>query len=170
MRSLEDRLSEYAGYHRDRRNIVTHFIGIPMIMIAVTGLLSRPFWWVAAAVAGSFCVYYFLLDLRFGLAMTTFFSLGVWAGNSIALQTTAAWLAVSLGLFVIGWVFQFLGHYYEGKKPAFFDDLANTLIGPLFVAAEAAFMLGLRPALKAAIEAKSGPIRNRTKQKELAAR
>jgi uncharacterized membrane protein YGL010W len=170
MRSLEDRLTNYANYHRDRRNIVTHFIGIPMIMVAVTGLLSRPFWWVAAAAGFSFCVYYFLLDLRFAIAMTAFFSLAVWAGNSIALQSTTVWLAVSLGLFVIGWIFQFLGHYYEGKKPAFFDDLANTLIGPLFIAAEAAFMLGLRPALKVAIEAKSGPTRNGTKQKVLAER
>ncbi|MEX5714490.1 Mpo1-like protein [Serratia ureilytica] len=29
MRSLEDQLAAYAAYHRDARNIVTHFIGIP---------------------------------------------------------------------------------------------------------------------------------------------
>lgn len=32
MRTLTDHLRQYAAYHRDRRNIVTHFAGIPMIV------------------------------------------------------------------------------------------------------------------------------------------
>jgi hypothetical protein len=35
-------LTQYAEYHRDRRNIVTHFVGVPMIVFAVGVLLSRP--------------------------------------------------------------------------------------------------------------------------------
>src|SRR5439155_13396745 len=128
-----------------------------MIIVAVTGLLSNPFWYLAAGVSVLFCVYYFALDFRFGVAMTLFLSLAVMAGRSIAAQPTAAWLAVSIGLFVVGWVFQFVGHWFEGKKPAFLDDLSNFLVGPLFVAAEAGFRLGLRPALKTAIEATAGP-------------
>ena len=42
MKTLVDHLAQYAAYHRDRRNIVTHFVGIPMIVLAVTVLLSRP--------------------------------------------------------------------------------------------------------------------------------
>ena len=30
MRRALDLLSQYAEYHRDRRNIVTHFVGVPM--------------------------------------------------------------------------------------------------------------------------------------------
>jgi uncharacterized membrane protein YGL010W len=55
---------------------------------------------------------------------------------------------------VIGWAIQFVGHYFEGKKPAFVDDIMGLMIGPLFVAAELAFLLGLRQELKQQIEAR----------------
>ncbi|TDQ39898.1 uncharacterized protein DUF962 [Thiopseudomonas denitrificans] len=42
MKTLEQQLAGYAAYHRDRRNILTHFVGIPMIVLAVAILLSRP--------------------------------------------------------------------------------------------------------------------------------
>ena len=42
MKTLVDHLSQYASYHRDPRNIATHFVGIPLIVLAVTILLSRP--------------------------------------------------------------------------------------------------------------------------------
>ena len=42
MRTLTQQLTQYAAYHRDRRNIATHFIGIPMIVLALAVLLSRP--------------------------------------------------------------------------------------------------------------------------------
>ena len=32
MRTAKELLSNYAEYHRDRRNIATHFVGIPMIV------------------------------------------------------------------------------------------------------------------------------------------
>jgi uncharacterized membrane protein YGL010W len=44
---------------------------------------------------------------------------------------------------VVGWVIQFVGHYYEGRKPAFVDDITGLIIGPLFVVAEAAFLMGM---------------------------
>ena len=46
MKTLIDHLSQYADYHRDPRNIHTHFVGVPMIMFAVVILLSRPTWMV----------------------------------------------------------------------------------------------------------------------------
>ncbi|KAB0279091.1 Mpo1-like protein, partial [Klebsiella pneumoniae] len=42
MRTLSDHLSNYAAYHQDGRNIATHFVGIPAIVLAVAVLLSRP--------------------------------------------------------------------------------------------------------------------------------
>ena len=47
MKTLTDHLAQYAAYHRDRRNIATHFIGIPLIVVAVAVLFS------AAGVLGS---------------------------------------------------------------------------------------------------------------------
>ena len=54
---------------------------------------------------------------------------------------------IAISVFVIGWVIQFIGHHYEKAKPAFFDDINQLLIGPLFVIAEVYFLLGQGKAL-----------------------
>src|SRR3989344_4936903 len=128
MKTLIDHLAQYADYHRDPRNIHTHFVGVPMIMFAVVILLSRPTWMagalpLVAALAAS--VFYFRLDMRFGLAMATLLAAMLVGGQWVALQSMAVWLATGIGLFAVGWVIQFVGHYYEGRKPAFVDDLVG---------------------------------------------
>ncbi|MEJ7932271.1 Mpo1-like protein [Ramlibacter sp. AN1015] len=166
MKTLEDQLVQYAAYHRDRRNIATHFVGIPLIMLGIAVLLSRPTLQFAGlsaspllAVVAAAAVFYVLLDLRLGLLMAAFLALITWIGAWAASLSTAAWLTLGTGSFVVGWVFQFVGHAWEGRKPAFVDDLAGLLIGPLFVAAEILFLLGLRDELRVAIELRAGPTR-----------
>lgn len=167
MKTLEDQLSQYAAYHRDARNIATHFIGIPMIVVGVAVLLSRPAIELAgiavspallAGLAASF--YYLKLDWFLGAIMSVLMALSVWAGALLAAESTAVWLSSGIGLFVVGWVFQFIGHFWEGKKPAFIDDVAGLIIGPLFVVAEALFMLGALPNLRTTIEGRAGHIRS----------
>jgi uncharacterized membrane protein YGL010W len=177
MKTLEQQLSQYAAYHRDRRNIATHFVGIPMIVLAVATLLARPSVLLggvalspALVVSLLSIVFYLALDLRFGLAMAAFMGASWWAGAHLAAGSTALWLASGLGLFVVGWAIQFIGHAFEGRKPAFVDDLVGLLVGPLFIVAEWAFALGLRDALRAAIEAKVGPTLIRSSAERAAAR
>jgi uncharacterized membrane protein YGL010W len=69
----------------------------------------------------------------------------------------AGWLAWGLGSFVLGWVIQFVGHYYEGRKPAFVDDLIGLLVAPMFVVLEVLAGLGLFKPLIAEIERHAGP-------------
>lgn len=167
MRSLTDHLTRYATYHRDRRNIATHLVGIPMIVLAVAVILSRPALalgpltvtpaWVAAAAS---CLFYLALDRRFGLVMTALLALTVWLAQWLAGLSLLAWASAGPGLFIVGWIIQFVGHAFEGRKPAFVDDILGLLIGPLFVAAEVAFTLGWRDALRHDIEATAGPTRN----------
>ncbi|MBL0944084.1 MAG: DUF962 domain-containing protein [Hydrogenophaga sp.] len=167
MKTLTDQLSQYAAYHRDRRNIITHFVGIPMIVVAVAVLLSRPVlghWGgvalsPATAVTLATVLYYLRLDLRLGAVMAALMALCLWFAQAVAAQGTGTWLAIGIGLFLVGWVIQFIGHFYEGRKPAFVDDLVGLVIGPLFVVAEAGFLLGLRRALQHDIEARVGPVR-----------
>jgi uncharacterized membrane protein YGL010W len=169
MRTLTQQLTQYADYHRDRRNIATHFIGIPLIVLAVGVLMSRPAWTVSGlpfvlspawALFVAATLYYLVLDLPLGAMMAVVSALCLACGQWLAAQSTLMWLASGVGLFVIGWVFQFIGHIaYEHRKPAFVDDLAGLLIGPLFVLAEALFAFGWRPALREAIEAQVGPTR-----------
>jgi uncharacterized membrane protein YGL010W len=166
MRTLLDHLANYAAYHRDTRNIATHFIGIPMIVLAVAILLSRPLLVVpgidfpitlALLTTLGAAVFYLRLDVRFGIVMAAVLAAALAAGYWLAMSSTVVWLGVGLGLFIVGWVFQFVGHLYEGRKPAFVDDLIGLLVGPLFIAAEIGFALGMRTALRREIELRAGP-------------
>jgi uncharacterized membrane protein YGL010W len=116
-----------------------------------------PAWVVSIAAV----LYYLKLELRMGALMAVLMALNLWAAQVIAQQATPVWLGSGIGLFVVGWAFQFVGHFYEGKKPAFVDDVVGLIIGPLFVVAEVVFALGLRQDLVRAIEARVGPVRKR---------
>jgi len=165
--ALSDRLASYAAYHRDPRNIFTHMFGIPMIVLAAAILLSRPA--VSAgpvalspglAVGVALAVYYLSLDLGLGLAMTVFLAVCLGIGQALAATTGPLWLGAGVGLFILGWVIQFIGHKFEGRKPAFLDDVMGLAIGPLFIGAELGFMVGWRGALKADVEAKASTLRD----------
>lgn len=171
MKTLEEQLSNYAAYHRDPPNIATHFIGIPLIVLAVTVLLSRPAfamssWTVSPAVVAVIAVsiYYFRLSRTLGLLMGALLALCAWFGAWAAQLHSAVWLAIGVGGFLVGWVFQFVGHFWEGRKPAFVDDLMGLIIGPLFVVAEALFAVGLQQSLQREVESRSGPVRHRADQ------
>ncbi|SAL75948.1 PF06127 family protein [Caballeronia peredens] len=161
MRTLTDQLSQYAEYHRDRRNVATHFIGIPLIVLAIAALLSRPAWpvfsgaftltpaWLLFALA---TLYYLWLDVPLGIGMGIVSALSAAFGRWTAAQGTSTWLALGIGMFVIGWAFQFVGHVrYEHRKPAFVDDIVGLLIGPLFILVELLSGLGIRRDLHNAI-------------------
>jgi uncharacterized membrane protein YGL010W len=162
MMSLVDRLASYAEYHRDKRNIATHFVGIPMIMVGTQSALARvgigPI--NAAAVAtGVATRYYRRIDPRYGAAMGAVLTATYGIGTVLASTPLPIWAGATAGLLVGGWAMQFLGHYFEGRKPAFFDDLRGLLDGPLFLLAETAFAFGLSPELRAEVEHRAGPTR-----------
>ncbi|SAK90439.1 Mpo1 family 2-hydroxy fatty acid dioxygenase [Caballeronia ptereochthonis] len=165
MRTLTDHLSQYAEYHRDKRNVATHFIGIPLIVLAIAALLGRPAWpifsgafmltpaWLLFALA---TLYYLWLDVPLGIGMGIVSALSAAFGDWAASQATSIWLTIGIGMFVIGWIFQFIGHVrYEHRKPAFVDDIIGLLIGPLFILVELLSGLGLRRDLHDAIQARA---------------
>ena len=49
----------------------------------------------------------------------------------------------AVGLFVVGWIFQFIGHAIEGNQPAFFKNPVYLLVGPLWLLRRAASSVGL---------------------------
>ena len=169
MRNATELMVQYAAYHRDKRNIVSHFVGIPMIVFSIGILLARPAFevggitltpiWMVWAVA---TIWYLNLgNLALGIAVSVVNAVLIYLAGPLAGGSVASWLAWGIGTFVVGWVIQFVGHYYEGKKPAFVDDLLGLLTGPMFVTAEALFALGLGKDLLAQIEQHAGPTRIR---------
>lgn len=164
MSRLVHHLTLYAAYHRNPRNVATHMIGIPMIVLAVQLLLSRPILPAepipltpAIALSTMAAIYYLRLDAMLGAIMTALLVLGCWAGIEAARMPTGAWLAIGGGLFVAGWALQLVGHGYEGRKPAFLDDIRGLLIGPLFIVAEILFALGARRNVRQAVEKRLAP-------------
>ena len=164
MKTLTDHLAQYAANHRNKRNIVTHFIGIPLIVIAVAILLSKPSLTIyglpLSPATLTLCiatVFYLQLDARLGVSMFIFLIFCLWLGSLCAQLPTRQWLTWGLSCFILGWVMQFIGHMYEGRKPAFVDDTMGLAIGPLFVMAELAFACGLRQSLKDDIEQRLNP-------------
>jgi uncharacterized membrane protein YGL010W len=162
MRNLEQHITQYAAYHRDRRNIATHFVGVPTIVCSVV-LALVPFEaaGISLAIIGILLasLYYMALDRPLGVAMAVFL-LACYAMSQLvhtSLGGAGTVVLVALALFVIGWIIQFVGHKFEGMKPAFTDDLMGLVIGPLFIMTEVFFMLGLKQQLKQYVEARVGP-------------
>jgi len=166
VKTVEENLTQYAAYHRDRRNIATHFVGVPMIVFAIILALATAVVHVAdvaitmaAVVSVAMCAYYFRLDRVFGLTMAVvLFAMCAAASEITARTSTGGTLAWAAGIFTVGWALQFLGHKFEGMKPAFFDDVMGLAIGPLFVMTEAFFHFGLKPELQRYVEARVGPV------------
>src|SRR5690606_11664626 len=104
--------------------------------------------------------FYLRLDLRFGIAMAVVLAVCIWLSQWLAAFSTGVWLSWGIGLFVVGWIIQFIGHAWEGRKPAFVDDLVGLLVGPLFVVAACAFALGMRTEILHEIERRAGPARS----------
>ena len=155
MTKLEQLLSQYAAYHLDHKNILTHFVGIPLIVFAIVCLTARAGVMLsgmeltlALVILIASSMYYLSLDRIFGLIMLVIYAIAYPFAYKIAQLDTSLWLSLSVGIFVVGWAFQFVGHFYEKKKPAFMDDIMGLAIGPLFVLAEMVFMLGFRKDLE----------------------
>lgn len=164
-RSAQDLMVQYARYHRDRRNISTHFVGIPLIVFAVGVLLARAQFSIgeqsltAAWLVWLLSTFWYLTRGEFVLGAATALvnAALIAAAEPLAAGSINAWLGWGLGLFFAGWLIQFIGHYYEGKKPAFVDDLVGLLVGPMFIVAEALFAAGWGRRLLTEIERQAGP-------------
>ena len=161
---------QYAHYHRDRRNIATHLVGVPLIFMAIGIMLTQPEWVVAdrlltpAWVVWGLTSLWYLSRGNFLLGLATVGVNGVLMALAHLLAPMAAQVGLAawqlgLAVFVVGWIIQFVGHYWEGRKPAFVDDIVGLLVGPMFVVGEVLMAVGLLGPLRKAIERQAGPSR-----------
>jgi len=158
VKTLDQQMAVYAAYHRNRWNRLTHFIGVPAIIFAILIPMS----WVslgedlslAHVFLGAVLAYYFLLDVPLALATAVavgalFLAAKLAAGTGIA----SGWIWFGV-FFAGGWIFQLVGHVFEGRRPALADNLFQIFIAPIFLVAEAFFALGLKRELLKKIETK----------------
>ncbi len=152
MKTAVDHMAFYYAYHRDWRNRATHFIGVPLIVFSVLAALSRvPIsetttlaWPIYILVA----LYYIKLDWLIGLVMAFVLTVMHYSAIKIGLLPFNQWLTVVLACFIGGWILQLIGHVFEGRKPAFADNLFQLIVSPFFLGAEVLFALGYNPQMK----------------------
>lgn len=140
-----DLLVPYAERHRDRRNIVTHVVGVPLVVVAASVLLARPAvevgGWVGtpAWVIYTLAAAWYLTRGAFALGAATVLGIAalvVVGQGAAAGASVASWLGWGVGLLGFGGGLLVLGHYYEGRRPTPAGHFAGLLVAPLFVALE----------------------------------
>ena len=152
MKSLAEQLFTYKQQHTNKINRLTHYVGIPAIIFSLLILLN----WISIDIATKWqvsfawiflfgtLIYYFFLQVRLAIVVTIIMipitALAVWIARPFptTLSTTLFFV-----LFVGGWILQFVGHFFEKQKPAFFSSTSQLLIGPLYVLVEALEALGI---------------------------
>lgn len=129
-RQIEALLAKYSESHLNPTNEIIHFVCIPLIVFSFLGMLWAAHPMAALAVTVASLFYYFRLSVPFAFGMLLMSGVMLWI---LSILPQAYMLEISLGVFVVAWIGQFIGHKIEGKKPSFFEDLRFLLIGPLFV-------------------------------------
>ena len=130
MRTIDTLLARYGDSHRNPVNEWVHIVCVPLIVFSLLGLLWSVHAVVALAGSVAALAYYAKLSRPFALGMLAMLALMLIA---LAAMQPIVILPLSLVLFVLAWIGQFIGHQIEGRKPSFLDDLRFLLIGPLFV-------------------------------------
>lgn len=135
MQTVDALFADYASYHQTKGNKVFHRLGIPMIMLSLIGMLTQVKLFNAGTIQLDAAMvlialssaYYFVIEWRLGIAMIAVSIVFYFVGAALGL-----W--INLTLFILGWIFQFIGHkVYEHKNPAFFRNFVHLLIGPLWI-------------------------------------
>ncbi len=143
-RPIDRWFTSYSNDHRNQTNQRIHVFAVPLILWSVIALLwcipvpgtwFREGLWAALACFGAW-MFYFNASRRIGFGMLAIFVAMLWLTRWIQVtQGMQFLLLLAVGVFVVAWVAQFVGHskLYEGKKPSFFTDLRYLLIGPAWV-------------------------------------
>lgn len=140
---LDAAFADYAAYHKTRGNQMTHYLGIPMIVLSTLGLLAQvPLaggpealnGWVrldlGTVLWAVSSLWYLSLDLKLSIPYLIVAYGFYLAGRTFPMQ-------VNWGLFILGWIVQFIGHsVYEKRSPAFFTNARHLLIGPFWIFAK----------------------------------
>jgi len=144
MKDVHTLLDEYGESHQNSLNKAFHWICVPVILWTIVALLwaipfpggielgNYPLNWAMLALA-LVQIYYFRLSFSLAIGMFAIVAVMLWLTHWVTLNISLPLWQVAIGLFVIAWVGQFIGHAVEGKRPSFFKDLQFLLIGPAWL-------------------------------------
>jgi uncharacterized membrane protein YGL010W len=129
MRKVDELFGRYDEFHRNPANKAIHWICVPLIVWSLLGMLwaVSPIAAYAAIVASM--VFYLWLSLPLALGMAAVMVAMVYPLTLLGERA----LIVSITVFVVAWIGQFIGHLIEGRKPAFLEDVRSLLVGPAWL-------------------------------------
>ena len=145
MRKIDQLFAEYAESHQNQTNKFIHWICVPLIFFTIVGFISliaaphfcAPYFGcisIASIVALVLVsIFYFTLSWRISIIMLLIMLLLEHFAYAINVHFKENSWIIYLSIFVITWIFQFIGHKIEGKKPSFLKDLQFLLIGPIWL-------------------------------------
>ena len=139
MRKVDELFARYGESHRHPVNEAIHWICVPLITWSVLAAL-----WAASPVAAYIAIglavaFYAWLSVQIAVGMLALFALMLYP--LLLLGSNA--LIVAVGVFVLAWIGQFVGHAIEGRKPSFLDDVKFLLVGPAWLLGFAYRRLGI---------------------------
>tara|TARA_B110000438_G_scaffold301304_1_gene355851 strand:+ start:2176 stop:2643 length:468 start_codon:yes stop_codon:yes gene_type:complete len=143
MKNIQTWLDQYGESHTNKTNKLIHWICVPSIFFSILALLSLieiPILqkWLTIEISNLATIFIFLgllFYLRLSFTMfigVTLFTVLCYKGILI-LDQLGYKFEIALGIFIIAWIGQFIGHKIEGKNPSFFEDLKFLLIGPAWL-------------------------------------
>ena len=153
MRTMQDWLDSYSADHRNPTNQRLHWVCVPPIVWSAIALLwtipvpprfLQPGAWAVLAMVAAFA-WYWKHSHRLGIALLVAFILLALFTALLFNQLGPAnlrWLA--LGVFVVAWIGQFIGHQFEGRRPSFLTDLSYLLVGPAWLMEKLLRRLGFK--------------------------
>lgn len=145
MRKIDQLFAEYAESHQNQTNKFIHWICVPLIFFTIVGFISlipaphfcAPYFGcisIASIVALVLVsIFYFTLSWRICIIMLLIMLLMEHFTYAINVHFKENSLIIYLSIFIITWIFQFIGHKIEGKKPSFLKDLQFLLVGPIWL-------------------------------------
>ena len=133
-------IESYEKNHQNPINEAIHIIAIPLIMFSILGMTAAFDIFLEYILVGIVFFYYLKLSKIAALLMLVW--LLIYLGLVVLLKSYI--IEISILLFAFGWILQFFGHFIEGKRPSFFEDLRYFLIGPLFVVQKVISKVGIK--------------------------
>jgi uncharacterized membrane protein YGL010W len=137
-------LDKYGESHQNATNKLIHWVCVPSIVFSLFAVLyAIPFpverslftnWAFVLYVAS--LIYYTRLSLPITLGLLLVCGamvLGVDAIYNGTGKNAASLGYIALGIFVVAWIGQFIGHKIEGKKPSFLEDIQFLMVGPAWL-------------------------------------
>ena len=153
MKSLKQWFNDYEVSHQNAFNKKIHYIFVPLIFFSIIGLLASvptntiletisipqslfPYLNLATLLIIISSIFYIRLSLPLSIGLFLFSIFCLWLNYQISVYSSVSLWIIATTIFAVSWIFQFIGHKHEGKKPSFIKDLQFLLVGPAWILAK----------------------------------